>query len=386
MKNNTRGVSQGWLRAGLLLLGWAWAVQGAYAGDASAKMPGQVSLSGTEFLRDGQPWVPRGVGITGLVLVDKLVASGKGRPPLIASHNMFGPALLDAVKAYGADSVRVAVSQPGLNPSDPLYDPGYADEVAQKIRLMRQRGLVVFVFMQWEPGTGSHNQSGLTSDPATLAAWHTLLHKLPLDDHGIVLEPLNEPNHRGEQGAAPGPQVWASWQSGMQKLVNAIRGEGWSGVMLIDGAYGSSWLDGAPAISDPQKPSQLAWSVHVYFTKSFRFVSQPDWDQHFGDTCRAAACVVTEFQAARHTDCSRKGNNREMAEALVRYLKNRRIGLMPWAFDYENTMMEGHSLSQTTRYPKIAKCNKDGDDEGENFGNGELVHQYFTSGRVPEGG
>jgi hypothetical protein len=336
-----------------------------------------VAIAGTHFLRDGRPWVPRGVGLTGLVLVDSLVDSGRGRPQLIASHNMFGLPLLHAIRDFGADAVRVAVSQPGLNPSDRLFDPHYADETVQKIELIRRAGFVVVVTMQWERGAGPSPRSGLTDDPGTLAAWRSLIAVLPLADHGIILEPLNEPNYRYQQGAPPDAAMWAAWRPGMQDLVTSMRGLGWTGVMLLDGVYGSSWIDGAPPIADTLRPSQLGWSVHVYFTKPFIFQSPQDWEPRFGAKCDVAACMVTEFQDSLASGCTRRGNNRVLAEDFLRYLRRKGLGVFPWAFDYRNTVMVGNSLTDMTRYPDTPFCSGDKLDDMHVFGSGQMIHDYF---------
>ena len=73
-----------------------------------------ITITHNQLLRNGLPWVPRGVQIVGLVAPDGAL-SGK----YVAAHQQFGYAELQAAVAAHADLVRFQVSQFGLDPAGP---------------------------------------------------------------------------------------------------------------------------------------------------------------------------------------------------------------------------------------------------------------------------
>jgi hypothetical protein len=59
-----------------------------------------ITVSGNHLLRAGQPWIPKGVQIVGLL------------PGFPTAGQKFGSAELAAAKEYGADTIRFQVAQP----------------------------------------------------------------------------------------------------------------------------------------------------------------------------------------------------------------------------------------------------------------------------------
>src|SRR6185312_2470162 len=109
----------------------ALAVPVARAGAATS----DITVTHNLLLRNGLPWVPRGVQIVGLVAPDGAL-SGK----YVAAHQQFGYAELRAAVTAHADLVRFQVSQFGLDPQGPLYSPDYVEEVANAVQAARELG------------------------------------------------------------------------------------------------------------------------------------------------------------------------------------------------------------------------------------------------------
>jgi hypothetical protein len=116
----------------------ALAVPVARAGAATSV----ITISHSQLLRNGLPWMPRGVQIVGLVAPDGAL-SGK----YVAAHQQFGYAELQAAVAAHADLVRFQVSQFGLDPQGPLYSTAYVDEVANAVQAARGLGVSAASFL-----------------------------------------------------------------------------------------------------------------------------------------------------------------------------------------------------------------------------------------------
>lgn len=188
-------------------------VAGWHAGAAQAASD-DITIEGNRFLRGGRPWVAEGVTLIGMVAPDKQIAE---RASYNAARKRFGPDMLTAVKAYGADTVRYQVSQGGLDPQSPIYDPAYRGQVLDAIALTRKMGLNVIVSMQWQGPSGTKNATGMPDD-TTRRAWSSIIGAIG-GDRGIMLELFNEPHLKEKT-----PENWAVWQQDFQGLIDRERG------------------------------------------------------------------------------------------------------------------------------------------------------------------
>ena len=117
---------------------------------ASAALAQDVTVEGNRFLRDGKPWVAEGASLVGRIAPEKRMAK---KPSYAAARAAFGPEMLAEVRRYGADLVRLQVSQASLDPRSKRHDPHYTAEALDAIAETRDAGYNVVVAMEWK-GTG----------------------------------------------------------------------------------------------------------------------------------------------------------------------------------------------------------------------------------------
>jgi hypothetical protein len=158
----------------------------------------RITVAGTQLLRDGRAWVPKGVVIAGLAAPPQALL-----PLYRLAHAHFGPDELDAAKRYGADLLRFEVSQAGNDPFSPLFSAAYVDQVQQGIDLARARGFAVIVSVDSQKPSGL-DQKGMPSE-STLRAWKVLAPRFA-NDPDVMLELFNEPAPFG-----PTPHDWDGW-------------------------------------------------------------------------------------------------------------------------------------------------------------------------------
>jgi len=266
--------------------------------------------------------------------------------------------MLTAVKAYGADTVRYQVSQGGLDPQSPIYDPAYRGQVLDAIALTRKMGLNVIVSMQWQGPSGTKNSSGMPDD-TTRRAWSSIIGAIG-GDRGIMLELFNEPHLKEKT-----PENWAVWQQDFQGLIDLVRAGGSQNVVLVDGLRSAHYLGGAPKLTDPA--GQLGYAVHPFLVAINK--TRKAWDENFGDFSKKHAVMATAFNARTNNGYCRPTFPEE-TDKLLGYLRKHDIGLVIWAFDLPGVSRPDGTLATYDDF----SCEK-----GSGNGAGEAVHEYFLA-------
>src|SRR5690348_9232051 len=102
--------------------------------------PAGLSVQGTQLRLDGNPFVPRGFNMVGVLTPDWCV-----RKQTADARTNLGQAEMDAAKAWRATTLRFQVSQRGL--ADPTVAQAdrdaYLQEVVAGVTLARANGFVV---------------------------------------------------------------------------------------------------------------------------------------------------------------------------------------------------------------------------------------------------
>lgn len=344
---------RGWLAAAGLALCLAMAA--ATPGRAA----GEVAIEGNRFYRDGAPWVAEGVTLVGLVAPEGRV--GRNRPNFAAARAAFGPGTLEAIRDYGADTIRYQVSQAGLDPKSTIHDPAYRDEVLAAIRAAREAGFTVIVSMQWQGPSGKKDPVGVPSD-TTRRAWRAILPAIA-EDRGILLEVFNEPAIRGD-----GPADWKRWTATTQPLVDMLRRTGSQNVLLVGGVLFAHSFEGAPELADPR--GQLGYAIHPFLYR--KNLTEASWDARFGSFAATHPVMATAFNA--HGGSNYCGPDlAARTAALLEYLRARRIGLVVWAFDLP-WVREGDG-----RYARFDDLVCAAARDGGRGGAGQMIHEYFLA-------
>lgn len=331
---------------------------------------GQISQRGNVMMRDGSPWIVKGVNISG-----RVVPEGQLNAPFIgkrlrAAHAAFGPATFDKVKQFGADTISLKVSQPGLDPGHRFYDPAYRASVVDAIAMARRSGLAVIISMQWQPGSGSNTEEGRFG-PSNTAAWRALLDVLPRDDAGLMFDLLNEPEDMATRAN------WKAWSKGNEALIRMIRDLGFrSQFVLVSGLQSSHTLRDAPSVRDPA--GRIAYAVHPYFNaRQMDFTDPRSWDVQFGDFCDRHICMISEWGLALVPDgpnvgCA--GDAPALTRALLEYGWRRRMGMVGWSLDYPDTLMVGPAMDRPTSFDGWqGRCTR----EGGIIGAGQMISDWF---------
>ena len=136
----------------------------------SAMAAQDVTIRGKDFYLDGKPWLPKGVDVNGFVKPPKYFSFDKSAQE---QRSYWGQTELVMVRRnLGADTLRFHVSQAGLDPQSPLYDPIYVHQVAAPVQLARQHGFSVVLVMDAQQD-GTPDLKCMPS-ASTNRAWQTL--------------------------------------------------------------------------------------------------------------------------------------------------------------------------------------------------------------------
>jgi hypothetical protein len=321
---------------------------------------GDVDVRGNSILRDGRPWVARGVVITGLVAPQGVI---NGYYAEARAH--FGDQELDAIKRYGADLIRFQIGQAGTDPRSSIYSAQYVAEVKRAVALARGHGFSVIVSLQAQAPSGI-DQKGMPSDSSS-RSWK-ILAPLFASDQGVMFELFNEPAPFGL------PHNWDTWRQTMQHLIDEIRNAA-RNVLIADGLHWAKNVDGAPLLHDPV--SRIVYAVHPYPRKDD--VDRADWDRTFGHFSATAPVLVTEWNARSGRNCfaGPRHYTPAIAADFLSFISEHRIGIVGWAFDLPGTLINDYDWS-LTNYDGFQCRGRTPLGPNTSAGAGELLHRYFT--------
>lgn len=290
-----------------------------------------ISVSGNQLTRNGQPWMPKGLSMIG--------ALTKGSAVTAYAH--WGIAELQAAKQFGADALRLQVSQPFLDPQSSQYSPAYLTRLKAMVDLAQSQGFALILSMQDQSLAGG-NADALPTQ-ATLRAWQAL-GPVYATNGDIIYELFNEPQN------SPDSAGWAAWKNGSagtvghQELVTALRGLGAQNVILADGALHAEVLSGVPMLSDPA--GKLGYAAHPYYLGSIK--SDPAaWDKRFGNISNSVPVVVTEWDAYSASPfCDAAAPT--LVPQFFAYAKQHHIGIFGWSYDLPGTLVKDWSWSPSS--------------------------------------
>jgi hypothetical protein len=319
---------------------------------------GAITVSGTTILRDGKPWIPKGVVLVGRVAP---AAYTKGGPYAVARAKFSDQELTDIAR-YGADLIRFQVSQGGSDPRSAIYSPTYVDEMEKAVRMARAHAFAVIVSLQSGRESGEDSPAGLPTD-STRRSWANLAPHFA-NDPGVMLELFNEPSRERHRGnSAPDPS-WSEWRSAMQSVLDIIRRAGAHNVVIADGLKFAHVLRGAPDLSDPDK--KVVYAVHPY-PRVDSFQTPQDWDDAFGQFARTHPVLVTEWNAGNWRKCL--PNTPSIATNFLQYAKAHRLGVVGWAYDFPGRLLnQDRALTSYRGFSCAAE---------DTFGAGSLLESYF---------
>lgn len=336
-----------------------------YSNEASATTQSStpsngIRVDGNRLLRNGQPFIPLGFSMVGLLSPNLTGTAG-------TAYQHYNQAELNAAKSWGANSMRFQISQRGFDPQDSLYNAAYIQRVRDGVALAQQNGLVVILSMQDQSLSGG--DATPMPEPQTLRSWAEVTRYFN-NNPEILYEVWNEPMVKDTAAE------WELWKNGgtyegqtvigHQQLVNAIRATGANNVLIVEGTRVGKSFIGWPGISDPL--NQIALGIHPYLTSPINTVAS--WDSYFGNISAQYPVIATEWGANSGSPFAQTYWP-TLSPQLLDYLKAKKIGLFAWSLDFMNTIIKDWNWTPN---------NFDGYQVGVvGCGPGELVRGYFQN-------
>jgi hypothetical protein len=323
-----------------------------------------VTLEGKSFRKGGAPWLPKGVKVEAFSRPIGGYESEALQKAVKDGRRLWGPNEQQAIaNVFHADVIRFAVSQPGLDPQSPIYDPHYKSDVLAAIGQARAAGFVVIPSMDAQAENGIAGLPCMPND-STVRAWRTLAPELA-HDQGVMLELADEPC------LSNNPQGRGEWTRSMQALIDAVRASGAQNILLLDGLWYARSTNGLfPLVHDSLK-DHLALAVHPYLAKEV-FATERQWHDQFGASAAQYPMIATEWNATPTNGCVGSATP-AVALQEMRYLQSLRIGLIGWAIDSSyGKLVKNHQDFRPTNYETFAGCSKSPSDSG----GGELLANY----------
>lgn len=248
-----------------------------------------------------------------------------------------------------------------MDPQSSLYDPVYVSQILEPFELARQSGFAILLVMDAQQD-GMPDLKCMPS-ASTARAWKTLGPSVA-HSRDVMLELFNEPCKKRNADNQK------EWTSGMQMLVDAVRGSGAQNILLLDGLdWARATNDLFPTIHDSAH-DRLALAVHPYLTPAFSTVKH--WHDNFGASAEKYPLIASEWNATPTNGCVGPSTP-AVALSLVRYLESIKIGLIEWGIESEHgRIVKDHVGYEPTDYSTFTDCTKT---PGES-GGGTLLSHY----------
>ena len=316
--------------------------------------PVGVTLSGNQFLLNGQPFVPR--GFVSLALLNSPWCTSTVTQTAAAA---LSPSEVQLARtSWNANTLRFHVSQPVLAGPN---GAAYAQQIDAAVNMVLSNGFVVDIDMQDE--SRACGPSEPLPGPETEAAWSTLITNSGLShDPDVMFELFNEPSNAPTQVATTNPKqsTWLDWLNGGRTIGP---GTGWSAyvpvghqdlvnfmrnvldvpnVLIADGGNSAGSLAGIPLLQDPGPTNQIAYGVHPYYYTD----GISSWNTRWGFLTSTNAVLATAWDYLG-SGCGKA--QQQMAPQLLAYLRNTlNVGLIGQALDdYTAGVIADGSLTPT---------------------------------------
>jgi endoglucanase len=315
-----------------------------------------VAVRGALLMRNEKPWVPHGV-----VQIAFVAPPAAQKSVFQDAYQHYSPADYEEMRRHGIDSVRMQVSQPGLDPQNRLFDAAFREKVIEAVRAARAAGLVVLVSVQDEGQSGETSVASLPND-GTARVWRSIAPVFATDG-GVMYEILNEPN------LPANPQNWRLWAAAMNRMIAVVRREGAPNVVVADGLMFAERLSGAPDLQDAA--GQVVYASHPY-AHDANGQTKAAWDEKLGAFARSHPVIVTEWTTGATFFCN--DDTPSYADRFLHFLDARGIGLMVYGWDFSGPKFGSafHGFPPQATSFEDRRCGDPG------FGPGALIERFYS--------
>lgn len=250
----------------------------------------------------------------------------------------------ERMRSWGANVVRITVSQLFWVPTAKWYDPAYPARVDEAVRRARAAGLDVILALQ----TSDRGDPAYPGETNILQPLPDVNHSIPFwrelaaryaDDGRVVFELFSEPFPSAgppdadkrdwdlwlNGGLVPGGIVYEEFReayqaAGMQRMYEEVRAAGAENLVILGGTHWGYFLDGVP--SHEVRGHNLMYSTHPWDWDS----KQPDsWEEDWGFLADSRPVIVSEFG---DYSCNRGG----YTSAVLDYADRKGLSWVAWAW------------------------------------------------------
>ncbi|MCW2744317.1 MAG: Endoglucanase precursor [Mycobacterium sp.] len=242
----------------------------------------QLTIAGPQVLAaDGTPTQLRGVNTSGF--------------DTSATGWHADAATADAIRGWGANTVRVPVSEAFWNSGNCVSDATYPDRVTSYVRQLTARGMLAIIDLHTSGAglpwcVGAPRQQKM-ADTAALGFWHQVAAKFA-GDPLVAFDLYNEPHDITVGVWRNGGHVDTYTAAGMQQMYDTVRAAGATNAVFVSGINWAS--DTTVARTAPLDGYGIVYAAHRYDWPTCGGVSPAishDWDIAAADV----PVVITEF-------------------------------------------------------------------------------------------
>lgn len=336
------------------------ATANAALGQQMPQKHGVVEVRGDQLIRDEVVWIPHGFYQIAFEVAPANLPRAD-HPFWAIAYNNYSPSEYAEMRAAGADSVRIQISQAAADPQSKLFDQAFVIKATRAIRSARDAGLTVIVCVQDESHVPGDKPIDLPDD-GTRRVWLEIAPQFA-KDRGVLFELLNEPR------PAPNPQNWHAWYVAMTETIRTVRKSGAENVVIADGLGVGQIIDGAPLLDDPQ----VAYASHPYALKAYGQTSAA-WDKKFGNFSHRVPVIITEWvSGGYYCDADTPRSTVQFIQYLQHHGVGLEMGIWDWAPKGFGSVRQGFPNARFSTYTNLS-CNQ------PYFGSGRLVEAWYTTG------
>ena len=369
-----------------------------------------VTVAGGHLQRDGRPWTPKGVVLTGLVAPEPYLRGIYAR-----SREAWGPQLLRQLQDIGVDTLRFNVSAAGLDPDNPMPDRRmgpeakrvYLAQIVEAVELGARYGMNSIVTITSGDVTGASDSERVPGQEA-VRGWRVLA-PLLAKQPSVVFNAFNEPDYGGTSRIDTDPKPWQEWRAGYQLMVDAIRASGARQPIILDGLDMSRVWRRLTEAQVPHDPlAQLVYDIHPFPTDSGQHrktgkakidYHSPEHIEHWlGGWCERHACIASAFYsgsagnpAKAHCYDARNApapglDSARITDDFLDYFDRRQIGVLAFAGDWPFRVFDrpGQPGARLTGFPSAMRVQGCAQSE-RMYGPGERLRDHWLRLRRQEG-
>jgi endoglucanase len=316
-----------------------------------------VTVSGAQSLKDGQPFVMRGVNRSGSEYMCRTSATFFDGP-----NGTDDSAQTAAMKTWGINTVNIPFNEScwlGINGAA-YGGTNYQNTMKQYVASLEANGITPVLALFWTaPGTQLAGGHGNMPDADhTPAMWQSIANTFKNDPY--VVFRLDEEPHPG--GGDTSLSAWDCWKNGdvqfsangtltptssvkhcnegfntvgMQSMINIIRGTGSTNVIQVPGIAWSGifthFMDSAYRVSDTLSPAQLmaAGDMYPIGNSCDTGCNVTTYNTIYAPIAAAMPYVAGELGP----DINMASTNMGPVDTLLTWLDQHNAGYMAWVWD-----------------------------------------------------